>query len=169
MNPTRIDLTPDHRAKICSLLNERLADIIDLTQQARQAHWNVKGPNFIGLHHLFDEVYGNLAEHTDEIAERIVALGGNAEGRVQQVAKASSLPCYPDGIHGGRAHVDALASALAVFGKGLIRLQNCETRTVPTSSPEFHEILINTYGSSKRICRTIECSLLSRGKCLEEI
>jgi len=119
MNPTRIDLTPDHRTKICSLLNERLADIIDLTQQARQAHWNVKGPNFIGLHHLFDEVYGNLAEHTDELAERIVALGGNAEGRVQQVAKASSLPGYPDGIHGGRAHIDALASALAVFGKAI--------------------------------------------------
>ncbi|WP_437227943.1 DNA starvation/stationary phase protection protein Dps [Planctomicrobium sp. SH661] len=119
MNPTKIDLTPDHRAAVCSLLNDRLADIIDMTLQAKQAHWNVKGPNFIALHKLFDEVYETLAEQTDEIAERIVALGGNAEGRLRSVAKASSLPVYPDGIHGGRAHVDALSSALAIFGKGV--------------------------------------------------
>jgi len=119
MNPTKIDLTPDHRAKICALLNARLAEIIDLTQQAKQAHWNVKGPNFIALHKLFDEVYSVLAAQTDEIAERIVALGGNAEGRIAAVAKASELPRYPDGIHGGRAHVDALSSGLAVFGKSV--------------------------------------------------
>jgi len=119
MNPTRIDLTPDHRSKLCSLLNQRLADIIDLTQQARQAHWNVKGPNFIALHHLFDEIYAYLGAQTDDIAERIVALGGNAEGRVQAVAKATSLPHYPDGLHGGRSHLDALASSVAVFGKAV--------------------------------------------------
>lgn len=119
MNPTRIDLTPDHRAQICNLLNDRLADIIDLTQQARQAHWNVKGPNFIALHKLFDEIYNTLGEQTDEIAERIVALGGNAEGRVHAVAKASSLPRYPDGLHGGRDHLEALSTSVAIFGKSI--------------------------------------------------
>jgi starvation-inducible DNA-binding protein len=120
MNPTRIDLTPSTRTKVCELLNLRLADTLDLVAQAKQAHWNVKGPNFIALHKLFDEVYETFAEHSDEIAERIVALGGNAEGRLAEVVKASSLPKYPDGIHGGAAHVDALATALASFGK-LIR------------------------------------------------
>lgn len=119
MNPTKIDLTPDHRQQVCSLLNARLADIIDLTLQAKQAHWNVKGPNFIALHKLFDEVYEVLAEQTDEIAERIAALGGNPEGRVQAVVKTTTLPAYPEGIHGGRAHVDALSSGLAVFGKSV--------------------------------------------------
>jgi len=119
MNPTRIDLTPDHREKLCRLLNQRLADTIDLMQQARQAHWNVKGPNFIALHHLFDEIYSKIAEFVDEVAERIVALGGNAEGRIQFVAKATSLAQYPDGIQGSQAHLEALASALAVYGKAV--------------------------------------------------
>lgn len=117
MNPTKIDITPDHREKLTTLLNARLADIIDLTAQAKQAHWNVKGPNFIALHKLFDEVYGALAELTDTIAERIVMLGGNAEGLIQLAAKRSSLSPYPLAIHAARAHVDALSSSLAQFGK----------------------------------------------------
>ncbi|SFJ48867.1 DNA starvation/stationary phase protection protein Dps [Planctomicrobium piriforme] len=117
MNPTKIDLTPDHREQLCMLLNARLADIIDLTLQAKQAHWNVKGPHFISLHKLFDEVYEQFAGLTDDVAERLVALGGNAEGLLQIVSKRTTLPAYPLKIHDGKAHVDALSSALAVFGK----------------------------------------------------
>lgn len=119
MNPTKIDLTPDHRKQVCELLNERLADIIDLTQQARQAHWNVKGANFIALHELFDELYSAMAAHTDSIAERIVMLGGDAEGRIFAVAKTSTLSRYPDGIHAWRDHVEAISSALAQFAKSV--------------------------------------------------
>ncbi len=117
MNPSKIDLTPDHRAQVCTILNARLADIIDLTLQAKQAHWNVKGPGFIALHKLFDEVYSTFADQTDEVAERIVALGGNADGLLQSVARRTTLPAYQSASHAGRAHVDALSSALAIFGK----------------------------------------------------
>ncbi|WP_437191996.1 DNA starvation/stationary phase protection protein Dps [Planctomicrobium sp. SH527] len=119
MNPSKIDLTPDHRAQICTVLNARLADIIDLTLQAKQAHWNVKGPGFISLHKLFDEVYSAFAEQTDEVAERIVALGGNADGQLQSVARRTTLPAYQSASHTGRAHVDALSSTLAIFGKAV--------------------------------------------------
>jgi len=119
MYPSKIDLTPDHREQICTLLNARLADIIDLTQQAKQAHWNVKGPQFIALHKLFDEVYETFAGLTDEIAERIIALGGIADGVVQVVAKKTTLPAYPLKIHEAQAHLDALSTALAVFGKSV--------------------------------------------------
>ena len=119
MNPSKIDLTPDHRQQLCNILNARLADIIDLTLQAKQAHWNVKGPHFIALHHLFDEIYSKFSEQTDEIAERIVALGGDAEGLIGHVAKRTTLPAYNATAHDGRSHVEALSSALAIFGKSV--------------------------------------------------
>jgi len=78
------------------MLNQSLADILDLGLQAKQAHWNVKGPHFMGLHELFDKVAEELAEFTDEIAERAVELGGVALGTVQTVAKTSRLPAYPE-------------------------------------------------------------------------
>ena len=85
MHPTRIDLSGKARARVVELLNARLADALDLQLQAKQAHWNVKGPNFIALHELFDKIAGEVSEHVDEMAERITALGGMAEGTVQAI------------------------------------------------------------------------------------
>jgi starvation-inducible DNA-binding protein len=56
MHGTRNDLAEPTRKSVVQLLNERLAEAIDLQLQAKQAHWNVKGPNFAGLHDLFDRV-----------------------------------------------------------------------------------------------------------------
>jgi len=119
MHSTRIDLAAKARTKMIATLNARLADAIDLQLQAKQAHWNVKGPNFIALHELFDQVAGDLSGHVDEMAERITALGGIAEGTVQAVAGRSKLDPYPLEIAEGRAHLDALAAALARFGKAV--------------------------------------------------
>jgi starvation-inducible DNA-binding protein len=119
MHSTRIDLSPKTRAKVIALLNARLADAIDLQLQAKQAHWNVKGPQFIALHELFDTLAGELAGHVDEMAERITALGGVAEGTVQAVAGGSKLDHYPLDISDGRAHLDALAAAFARFAKSV--------------------------------------------------
>src|SRR5436189_3098007 len=54
--PTKNDLPEAARREAIGLLNQRLADCIDLQTQCKQAHWNVKGPTFIALHKLFDEV-----------------------------------------------------------------------------------------------------------------
>lgn len=121
MFPTRNDLPEPQRKSVSAILNERLADILDLTMQAKQAHWNVKGPNFIALHELFDQIYTELAAATDDIAERIVALGGVAEGTIAVVAKQSHLPAYPLEIASGSDHVDALATGVAAFGKAVRR------------------------------------------------
>ena len=80
LNPTKHGLDADTRQASVELLNARLADVIDLELQAKQAHWNVKGPNFIGLHELFDQVSAAAAKYKDEIAERAVMLGGTAVG-----------------------------------------------------------------------------------------
>ena len=78
MHPTRNDLSTKTRTKVVAVLNARLADAIDLQFQAKQAHWNVKGPNFIALHELFDRISGDLGGQVDDMAERITALGGTA-------------------------------------------------------------------------------------------
>jgi starvation-inducible DNA-binding protein len=113
---TRNALPSGVRTQVSALLNLRLADAVDLSGQAKQAHWNVKGPHFIALHHLFDEVYHAIVEHVDLLAERVVQLGGVAAGTVRLAAEHSTLAEYPRDAVGGTEHVNALASALAEFG-----------------------------------------------------
>jgi starvation-inducible DNA-binding protein len=117
LHNTKIDITKGKREKVIGILNQRLADASDLKSQAKQAHWNVKGMNFIALHELFDQVATDLDPHVDDIAERITTLGGVALGTVRVAAQNSSLSEYPLEISDGAAHVDALSNALADFGK----------------------------------------------------
>ena len=117
LHKTKIDIAQNKREKIIGILNQSLADAADLKSQAKQAHWNVKGPNFIALHELFDRVSTEVEAHIDEIAERVTTLGGVALGTVRLAAENSSLAEYPHEISDGTAHVDALSSALADFGK----------------------------------------------------
>ena len=119
MYPTRNDLPDNTRKAAIELLQKRLADVVDLGTQAKQAHWNVKGPNFIALHELFDSVAGDVASYVDLIAERITTLGGIAEGTAAAAAERSILPRYPLTIADGAEHVEALATALATFGKAV--------------------------------------------------
>ena len=114
---TKNDLSEGTRARAVELLNARLADCIDLQTQCKQAHWNVKGPNFIALHELFDKIGEDVTDYVDDIAERAVQLGGVAEGTARMVAKRSSLSEYPANASDGRSHVEALSSVLAAFGK----------------------------------------------------
>ncbi|MBA2737822.1 MAG: DNA starvation/stationary phase protection protein Dps [Pyrinomonadaceae bacterium] len=121
MHNTKNDLAKGKREKVIELLNARLADAIDLKTQAKQAHWNVKGPHFIGLHELFDQVATAVEAHVDLIAERATALGGTAVGTARVVAQKSTLAEYPLEIVDGTAHVDALSTAMADFGKNIRR------------------------------------------------
>jgi starvation-inducible DNA-binding protein len=116
MFDTRNDLPPNTRTRVIELLNTRLADAIDLGTAAKHAHWNVKGPNFIALHELFDKVAETVEEHIDTIAERVTALGGRAHGTLAAVTRATTLKPYPEDLAEGLAHVDALSLALADYG-----------------------------------------------------
>src|ERR1700704_2175325 len=116
MYKTKIDLAEKIRRNVILILNNRLADAIDLATQIKQAHWNVKGPNFIALHELFDKINEEVEDYVDDIAERAVQLGGVAEGTARMVAQRSTLTEYPAKASDGRSHVAALSSALAVFG-----------------------------------------------------
>jgi len=115
--PTKNSLPEATRLEVAGLLNQRLADCIDLQAQCKQAHWKVKGPTFIALHKLFDEINEDVEEYVDLIAERIVQLGGIAEGTVGVVAERSTLIDYPLTLSTGAEHVAALSDALAAFGR----------------------------------------------------
>jgi starvation-inducible DNA-binding protein len=114
---TKNDLPETTRREVIRLLNQRLADSIDLQTQCKQAHWNVKGPTFIALHKLFDEINEEVEEYVDLLAERVVQLGGIAEGTVGVAAERSTLVDYPLGLSTGAEHVAALSDALAMFGR----------------------------------------------------
>ena len=114
---TENDLPKDTRAEVIGIVNQRLADVIDLQTQMKQAHWNVKGPHFIGLHELFDKIAEEVESYVDLIAERIVQLGGIAQGTVRVAASRSRLDEYPLEIAEGSAHVEAVARALSTFGR----------------------------------------------------
>src|SRR5215472_16536934 len=131
MHPTKNDLPESTRSKVVELLQARLADAIDLQTQTKQAHWNVKGPQFQQLHELFDKISEGVEEYVDEIAERAVQLGGQVEATVRAVAKRSTLPEYPLAAVRGQDHVQALGTALATFGKSV--------RAAIDSSSELHD------------------------------
>ncbi len=116
MYQTENDISRASRIELNALMNQRLADAVDLQMQMKQAHWNVKGPSFIALHELFDQVDEAIESYVDLIAERIVQLGGIAEGTVRSAAARSRLEEYPLTIGDGLAHVAAVAKALSTFG-----------------------------------------------------
>lgn len=117
LHPTKNDLPEESRATAVQLLNQRLADCIDLQTHCKQAHWNVKGPSFIALHKLFDEINEAVEEYVDLLAERIVQLGGVAAGTARIVAARSNLIDYPPLLAGGAQHVAALSDSLSQFGR----------------------------------------------------
>jgi starvation-inducible DNA-binding protein len=117
MYKTKIDLPEKLRRNVITLLNERLAEAIDLQSQVKQAHWNVKGPNFIALHQLFDKISDVVLDQIDDIAERVTSLGGTAEGTVAVASKRSKLKNYPLSITSGKDHLFYLSTQIAAFGK----------------------------------------------------
>ena len=110
-----VELEQDTRDQVIDALNQLLGDTFDLMSQTKQAHWNVKGPRFIGLHELFDTLAEGLEKWIDEIAERAVAIGGYAKGTVRMAAASSRIPEYPTDVIMDLDHVHALVERYAVL------------------------------------------------------
>ncbi len=122
-------LNDNTRSKIIDLLNARLADVISLALAVKQAHWNVKGPGFIGVHELLDEVADRLRDSSDLIAERAVILGGIASGTVETVAEKTSMTPYPIDEKEIQVHIEALRERFLNVGENI--------RTAITESGEI--------------------------------
>jgi len=116
---TRNDLSENAKQVSIGVLNARLADGIDLALLTKQAHWNIKGPQFIALHEMIDGFRTDLDEHVDTMAERVVQLGGTALGTTQTVAKGTSLSAYPTDIYAIDEHLAALIDRYAQVAKSV--------------------------------------------------
>ncbi len=115
------DLSSNTKQAAIELLNARVADGIDLALLTKQAHWNIKGPQFIAIHEMLDGFRSQLDEHVDTMAERVVQLGGTALGTTQAVAKASKLAPYPVDIYTTADHLAALIERYGVLANALRR------------------------------------------------
>jgi starvation-inducible DNA-binding protein len=116
MYNSQLDIAEPVRRASIALLQARLATAIDLQAQLRQAHWNVKGHNFLQLHELFDKIHSVLGDFVDILAERIMALQGGVDGRLQVVVGATTLDQYPIDAVSGEDHLRAVSRGLSRFG-----------------------------------------------------
>lgn len=114
--PTKNQLSAKIRKPVVDLLNQALADLIDLHAQTKHAHWNVRGQYFYSLHLLFDQLAETILPHIDPLAERISSLGGIAHGTIRQAAAASALKEFPTKDADGLAYVHALVDRYAQMG-----------------------------------------------------
>lgn len=117
MHHTRISMPEKNRIKLVALLNQSLASLSDLFMQLKQAHWNIKGIEFIAMHKLLDELAEQIEEQVDIVAERITALGGTALGTVQQTAQQTELRIYPIDIFFIAQHIEQLVHNIALLAK----------------------------------------------------
>lgn len=113
MHPTKNDLKSNAKQFSIGLLNARVADGIDLALLTKQAHWNLKGPQFIAIHEMLDGFRTQLDDAVDNMAERVVQLGGTALGTTQVVVEASTLTPYPTDIYAIHDHLAALIDRYA--------------------------------------------------------
>ena len=115
MKSVDIGLKSNTKSAMIDLLNARLADAIDLALITKQAHWNLRGPTFIAVHELLDQLRDDIDEHVDIIAERVAQLDGIALGTVQTVASGTKLAPYPLDIRKVEDHVGALVDRYAAL------------------------------------------------------
>ena len=115
MKTPSVTLKSNSKAAVIDILNARLADAIDLALITKQAHWNLRGIQFIAVHEMLDPMRASLDEHADTIAERVAQLDGIALGTSQIVAKSSKLAPYPTDIRKVPDHLAALADRYAAL------------------------------------------------------
>lgn len=115
MKTPSIALKANAKSAVIDILNARLADAIDLALLTKQAHWNLKGIQFIAVHEMLDLFRSAIDLHADTIAERVAQLDGIALGTTQVVAKATTLAPYPTDIRKVPDHLAALADRYAAL------------------------------------------------------
>lgn len=115
MKTPSVDLKSNTKTAVIDILNARLADTIDLALAVKQAHWNLKGLQFIAVHEMLDTFRATLDVHSDTMAERIAQLDGTPVGTIQAVGKATQLAAYPTDIKKVPDHLKALTERYAVL------------------------------------------------------
>jgi starvation-inducible DNA-binding protein len=101
-------LTDKQGSKIVDLLQKQLSTYNDLHLTLKHVHWNVVGPNFIGVHEMIDPQVDLVRGYADEVAERIATLGGSPQGTPGAILKDRTWDDYSVGRDTVLAHLAAL-------------------------------------------------------------
>lgn len=140
LHQTGITISEKNRVELIKLLNTTLASTSDLYAQLKQAHWNIKGIEFIALHKLFDELADHVLEQVDTVAERITALGGTALGTLDQAVKNSELKSYPIDIFTAKEHLTHLSRNMAILANNCRQLIKETEKTDMATSDLYIEM-----------------------------
>ncbi len=101
-------LTEQQGAKVAELLQKQLSTYNDLHLTLKHVHWNVVGPNFIGVHEMIDPQVDLVRGYADEVAERIATLGGSPQGTPGAILKDRTWDDYSVSRDTVQAHLAAL-------------------------------------------------------------
>lgn len=137
-----VAMSDEARSHLIQRSNRVLASLLDLASQVKQAHWNIKGPQFFARHQLFDDLAAHLKEWSDDVAERASTLGGYAKGTIRLAAEMSVLDEYDLEATEGRRHLMALRDRYGKLG-GLLRETIGESARLedPVSEDLYTEVL----------------------------
>lgn len=113
MVPTALDMPTESRKKLAAILNQTLADLSDLKSHAKQAHWNLRGENFISYHKLADKIADEADASADMVAERCAQIGGYVYGLLSHAVKNTSVPTFPEDVSDEEDCMDALLESVS--------------------------------------------------------
>lgn len=136
-------------------LQTHLANAINLALQCKQAHWNINGPSFMSLHELFDKAAGSASYFSDEIAERIVQLGGSPNGTVESILEDSIMSEYP--VESEIDHTRILFNSWKDFSQGIAESMEDDTSCLDVVT---EDILIEVLRKSEKIIWLISAHLI---------
>ncbi|MEV6106615.1 DNA starvation/stationary phase protection protein [Streptomyces sp. NPDC051940] len=133
-----VTLESQARKAVHEALQSALVDLLDLSLQAKQAHWNVSGPLFRELHLQLDEVVGLTRDHADTVAERAAALGAQPDGRASTLAAERALPDVGPGRLSDQRVIDDVTELL---GQAAARMRERIADT-ETADPVTQDLFI---------------------------
>lgn len=138
MNTIKSPLGEKERTVTGQALEGTLVDLIDLSLQAKQAHWNLIGRHFRSLHLQLDDVVAAARAHSDTVAERAITLGVNPDGRAQTVAERTELPA----IEAGYIHDDKVVAAFIERLSAVVNRMRKRVQATADPDPVTQDILI---------------------------